>query len=236
MFYPVAAGKQEIVKDGLVLWLDANDKTSYPGAGTTWRDLTPGDNNGTLTNGPTFDSGNGGSIVFDGVDDYVDGIQEVTFPIGSQDQTIETVAYLGSKSIHGIFSYGDNTAGGRIELGCRDTWIVVALGFGAYGVNDSNNFGKWVHITAIPGTTTADLTLYINGESKAVSKQAGTSYTKNTTSTGRYFVGTIPDTSGGPFSGYTLNGSVAYVRLYNRALTAEEILQNYNATKDRFGL
>jgi len=59
-----------IVTDGLVLALDAADKNSYPGSGTTWNDLA-GSNNGTLTNGPTFDSGNGGSIVFDGVDDYV---------------------------------------------------------------------------------------------------------------------------------------------------------------------
>ena len=60
-----------IVTDGLVLCLDAGDKMSYPGAGTTWTDLSKNKNNGTLTNGPTFDSANGGSIVLDGTNDYI---------------------------------------------------------------------------------------------------------------------------------------------------------------------
>ena len=64
------AHSPRIVTDGLVLCLDAASKRSYPGAGTTWTDLKGG-NNGTLTNGPTFDADNGGSIVFDGSDDYV---------------------------------------------------------------------------------------------------------------------------------------------------------------------
>ena len=57
-----------IVTDELVLALDAASPRSYPGSGTVWNDLV-GSNNGTLTNNPTFDSGNGGSIVFDGTDD-----------------------------------------------------------------------------------------------------------------------------------------------------------------------
>ena len=60
----------KIVTDGLVFAVDAANKKSYPGSGTTWTDLA-GSNDGTLTNGPTFDSGNGGSIVFDGSDDYI---------------------------------------------------------------------------------------------------------------------------------------------------------------------
>jgi hypothetical protein len=59
-----------IVKDGLILDLDAAKRDSYPGTGTTWNDISGNQNNGTLVNGPTFNSGNGGSIVFDGVNDY----------------------------------------------------------------------------------------------------------------------------------------------------------------------
>jgi len=59
-----------IVLNGLVLWLDAGVSDSYPAVGTIWKDLA-GSNNGTLTNGPTFNSANGGSIVFDGSNDYV---------------------------------------------------------------------------------------------------------------------------------------------------------------------
>ncbi len=60
-----------IITNGLILELDAANRKSYPGSGTTWTDLSGNGNTGTLTNGPTFSSANGGSIVFDGVDDYV---------------------------------------------------------------------------------------------------------------------------------------------------------------------
>ncbi len=60
----------KIVTDGLVLALDAADRNSYPGSGTTWTDLSINKSNSTLTNSPIFNSSNGGSIVFDGVDDY----------------------------------------------------------------------------------------------------------------------------------------------------------------------
>ena len=71
MFSPISVLKESIVTDGLVLWVDANDKTSYPGSGTIWKDLTTNGYTGTLTNGPTYSSTDGGSIVFDGVDDHV---------------------------------------------------------------------------------------------------------------------------------------------------------------------
>jgi hypothetical protein len=64
-------GGSNIVTDGLVLWLDAANKKSYPGSGTSWLDLSGNNNSGTLTNGPTFSSASNGSIVFDGVDDFV---------------------------------------------------------------------------------------------------------------------------------------------------------------------
>jgi len=60
-----------IVMNGLVLCLDAGNTKSYPGSGTTWIDLSGNSNTGTLTNGPTYSSENGGSLVFDGIDDYV---------------------------------------------------------------------------------------------------------------------------------------------------------------------
>jgi len=62
----------DIVTDGLVLALDAANVKSYPGSGTTWRDLSGNDGNGTLTAGPTFSTDNGGVISFDGSDDAVD--------------------------------------------------------------------------------------------------------------------------------------------------------------------
>ena len=65
------AYNSRIVTDGLALCLDAANSKSYPGSGSTWTDLSGNGNNATLTNGPTYSSANGGSIVFDGVNDYV---------------------------------------------------------------------------------------------------------------------------------------------------------------------
>ena len=65
----VQSNYSKIVKDGLVLWVDAMNDNSYPETGITWTDLSGNNNNATLINGPTFDTANGGSIVFDGTDD-----------------------------------------------------------------------------------------------------------------------------------------------------------------------
>ena len=78
-----------IVTDGLVLCLDAGNTKSYPGSGTTWTDLSGRRNNGTLTNGPTFDSANGGSIVFDGTNDTVSIPASANQVFGTGDYTLE---------------------------------------------------------------------------------------------------------------------------------------------------
>jgi len=79
----------KIATDGLVLCLDAANNRSYPGSGTAWTDLSRGGNNGALTNGPTFNSANGGSIVFDGTNDYV----QVTSPFGDIDWSLRAWSF-----------------------------------------------------------------------------------------------------------------------------------------------
>jgi hypothetical protein len=82
-----------IVTDGLILSLDAANNKSYPRSGTTWNDLSGNGNNGTLVNGPTFSSANGGSIVFDGTNDVVSTTLVQTFV---NELTVETW-YRGTK-------------------------------------------------------------------------------------------------------------------------------------------
>lgn len=96
----------ENVTNGLVLALDAGNKLSYPGSGTVWKDLSGNNNNGTLTNGPTFDSNNGGSIVFDGTNDYVSNTMSNP---GSMPITFEFWIYSNSSSPVGIFDTAPNT-------------------------------------------------------------------------------------------------------------------------------
>ena len=99
----VSAGPK-IVKDGLVLCLDAGNSESYPGSGTTWTDLSGNGNNGTLTNGPTFNTGSLGSISFDGINDYCDvgntltnGFTEMTISVFAKTITLSAFEYIITK-------------------------------------------------------------------------------------------------------------------------------------------
>jgi len=212
-----------IVTDGLVVCLDAGNRKSYPGSGTSWTDLTGNGNTGTLTNGPTFDSGNGGSIVFDGVNDFV--------------QTTLNSSFTAMTLMGFIKRNGSQTANAGI-LFSRGT-SVTGLNFGgtsnelSYHWNDQANtylFGsgllvpnnQWCMITMSVTSTAA--TLYVNTSSATNTVSHGTT-TINDLKFGQ-------DDAGGRF----MNGNIATGLLYNRALTATEILQNFNATRSRFGV
>jgi len=222
-----------IVEEGLVLALDAANTKSYPGTGTTWYDLSGNSNNGTLTNGPTFDSGNQGSIVFDGTDDFV------TIPHDS------TQSFSGNFSIEAVIYPTDNTANCIIQKGSgndyyQEYWLLqdmrgsnrsFSLIMGKTG-NTSANYistgnisvlNTFHHVIATVNGTTA--TIYVNNV------QEGTGTISNRIqSTSALRIGRRVDNFA------TAEGKIPIVKLYNRALTASEVLQNYNATKSRFGL
>jgi len=232
MFYPVAVGKQEIVKDGLVLWLDANDKSSYPGSGTTWNNLSLRDNNGTLINGPTFDSGNGGSIVFDGADDYIGGNFSHTFNTG---WSVEIWVYVDSRA-----SYPDDEGIWRISLNSNNRLNLRRT-------NTSTN--SWRYEVTGPNGTTGTSGMQFNATTDGVWSQIICTFDGNSTlkvyhnntlvKTGTFNIGSVSVSTyniGVNASGPYLQGDVATFRVYNRELTVNEVTQNYNATKDRFGL
>jgi hypothetical protein len=226
------------VTDGLLLALDAGDSNSYPGAGTLWTNLFPG-NNGTLTNGPTFNGGNQGSIVFDGIDDYVDCGIISNAPNGTADRTIQVWVMDTSVNDYSVLAsysgYGDdftfNPPGdGRL--------FMLAIGGSQFNnrsllvwTNSLNHISpftitrnQWtnVAVTVTPGPT---ITLYKNGVSDGGSVKA-----IDTSNTQPYTVGY----SNQFYS--ALNGRVAINGFYNRALSNTEILQNFNATRGRFGI
>ena len=221
-----------IIQDGLVLYLDAANTKSYPTTGTTWSDLSRRGNNGTLTNGPTFNSTNGGSIVFDGVDDWVDSgtslslNNESTFSITFNSNVTNTVKYLFSKAPDTGFA--------------RDFSLLIVnnninFWFGTSSLNyvtlntPDNSIGsnKWYNVTATRDGSFSKI--YINGN-----EEASTSYSFVQTNLGhRLNIGNLGNTN---FASRFFNGKVTQAKIYNRALTATEVLQNYNATKSRFGL
>ena len=223
----------QIVTDGLVSALDAANSKSYPGTGTTWNDLSGNSNNGTLTNGPTFDSGNGGSIVFDGVDDFV------TIPHDS------TQSFSGNFSIEAVIYPTANTANCIIQKGSgndyyQEYWLLqdmrgsnrsFSLIMGKTG-NTSANYistgnisvvNTFHHVIATVNGATA--TIYVNNV------QEGTGTISNRIqSTSALRIGRRVDNFA------TAAGKIPKVKLYSRSLTLQEIQQNYNATKSRFGL
>jgi hypothetical protein len=217
-----------IVTDGLVLCLDAASKRSYPGTGTTWSDLA-GANDGTLTNGPTFDAGNGGSIVFDGTDDKA----TFTFDVTSiKTYEIWTNAVAASNALGGhaylLHNNGsdDTTGNSYVTIGIQPTQKYYAALRGEWssmntGVTASNS--NIVQIVLSWNGTYQKV--YINSEFKTQSHMTVNTRTPHaTTSIAGYRDSDFRNMQGGVYS----------IKAYNRALTADEIRRNYLSTKERY--
>jgi hypothetical protein len=209
-----------LVTNGLVLCLDAANPLSYKSGATIWNDLTYNTSGGTLTNGPTFSSTNGGSIVFDGVDDYLQ------LPnLGNYNTNPITYEWVIKSTPNGNFQsifcnsndalshiYITNSGQIRYYNGAIYETTVLSI---------NTNIFKFITMTR-NGTS---VLIYINGK-----------YQTNLT------IGTDIGNFTNPQVGitnttlYPLNGSITSFKLYNKTLNAQEILQNYNATKSRFGL
>ena len=229
-----------IVEDGLIYAIDAGSERSYPGSGTAVTAIT-GVGNGTLTNGAGFDSANGGSWTFDGADDYIDfgsnflvpGISQYdtitnftidvwvnwdVFAAGTNDEIISWWKTGGSTYLDGFL--GTSTAGGGtaanpvIRFG--DGWADTGVTF-----TTSTDVGKWFNIVAIK--TSNNAYVYINGVLEATKGSALSWGFNDYPAIGRH-----------PNLGEWLDGKVSNLKLYNTALTAAEVLQNYNAQKSRF--
>ena len=217
------------VTNGLVLSLDAANTKSYPKSGTTWTDLSGNSNTGTLTNGPTFSAGNMGGIVFDGVDDYC-RVQNFT---SMNVQGPGTVTYwgkfsnLGSSGVHKTALTITNGLGtGALQVGLRDAQGIVWKSGGvtllSYNTPTLNRITQW--------TLTFDnsnLQMYIDG----ILTNSTTSAVAQTATAADFYLATFRTDALEAFSGTIYSSAV-----YNRVLTASEVLQNYNATKSRFGL
>ena len=225
-----------IVKDNLVLNLDVANSKSYISGSTTWNDISRGSNNGTLVNGPTFSSSNGGSIVFDGVDDRVSRTTNINtgqnftvnawiYPtlLGTTKRTVAASSY-NYTSLNGWFlcTAGFNT---------NNTFFFSAGSDNAYRVALANtlSLNQWAYISAVCQNGGGSINLYKNGIETSYGL---TSLSTNTlTYTYPQFNVGFRD-SAGTTDPYT--GNISVVTIYNKTLTASEVLQNYNATKGRY--
>jgi hypothetical protein len=251
----------KIVRDGLILTLDAGDINSYPGSGTAWNDVSGNGSNGTLISGPTF---SGRSLILDGTNDYVSittNLTQINNIINSSPFTFSSTFRLlsmpivSAANVGGILMKGSynpssglniifsGTSGGyrstaQIYYGLRNLTGTAGVtpGYGLFNENSNSAIlvGQWYKVDMVHefAGTTHTLKLYINGV-----------LDKQTTSTNALYPINFQTTSTMSISDQVLGGNalflnaeVATTQIYSRALTVQEIQQNYNATKTRFGL
>jgi hypothetical protein len=231
--FPTALG-ENIITNGLVLYLDAGYRTSYPTTGTTWNNVSGvSGGTGTLTNGPTYDSGNGGSIVFDGVDDKVDCGDPPSLRLSST-LTIQVIFYINSYNIWaGLIGKNSNI---KSVYGLNLSPTSQRLRF------NYNNIAPWTNNVETTSTISTGqwiiASVTYDGENVRF-------YLNGVLDKTQYIGSVTFDTSAGypldigwdnPGGDEYFNGKIAQAVIYNRALTQNEIRQNFNATKSRFGL
>ena len=225
-----------IVTENLVFCVDAANIRSYPKTGTTWSDLKGG-NNGTFNNmdASNFSSGNGGVLSFDGASDYIQFPTISSLPDGTSDRTMQFWCKDNITGSYGtlasIFSYGNNNVGGGRLFSC-------AVGGASFNnrkmliwtnsLNHISSFdlerGEWTNftVTVTPGSTYPLITIYKNSIGSSGSEQ-----NINTSNNNYFYVATQDNYS-------KFNGETGLCLVYNRALSQEEIRQNYLATKERY--
>jgi hypothetical protein len=214
----------KIVTNGLVLALNAADRNSYPGTGTAWTDISGNNNNGTLVNSPTFNSANGGNLVFNGTTQYADCGNNSSVQI-----TVGTISAWVRATSPGASFRSIIAKQGAWGLFFNDS-ILVTYDWGndqtrTTGLNIAD--GTWKNtvmtFTQTVGTPSSNAIIYLNGTSVLT-----------TTVKHSYHIVNLQIAEAN--ASQLLNGNITNAQVYNRVLTATEIAQNYNAQKSRFGL
>ena len=207
----------KITANNLIFYLDASKLNSYPTTGSIWRDISGQNSSGSLINGSTY---NNGAIIFDGTDDYV------TASSSSLLNTLTQFTYTACLNISSSDTYGAIIArnnslvwyAGRTVIGQR-------LFIGGSATGDSNTFlpsNRYAFICVTWDGTT--IRYYFNGAPDGTATNTLSAFNTTPISIGRYQTGEY------------FQGNIPIIQIYNRALSAQEISQNYNATKARFGL
>jgi hypothetical protein len=216
---------ENIVTSGLILNLDASWPTSFSGT-STWFDLSSSNKNATLTNGPTLSTANGGSVQFDGTNDYATINQTLTTPI----------------TVTGFVKYNDQSQGNNTwinsyphttlvvslnRLGGGQIYVYIGNGSGWQGqpgIISSTNMSAntWYHLAYVSNGSSS--TLYLNGVNVGSSVYSPSGWGS------KYYLGWIEVASG-----EYLDGNIGNTQVYNRALSPAEIMQNFYAQGPRFG-
>jgi hypothetical protein len=219
-----------IVKEGLLLYLDASSPNSYYSSmGNNWKDISGNGYNGVLTNGPTYSTLNGGSFIFDGINNYYN----ITSPINSNMNTISIYVNMQSTSVCPIVYYGSDNFDSNLW-----TWGIAVFPTGTHGFSETTllypttslytesvDIGVWKNFTLVRNDN-GDAKLYKNGILVGTSVGVGTTALRD--SGDRLYIAKSGTTYGSFYLGSLL--------VYDRSLSSSEVLQNFNKTKSRFGL
>ena len=219
-----------IVTNGLVLALDAGNTKSYPGSGTSWSDLSGQGNTGTLTNGPTYSSADGGSIVFDGSNDSA---------------TLPTLDIAGNELTFSVWNYGIEAktssiiyledSGNHRMLNVHLPWNNRVVYFDKGGNNyDRINktatnveYQGWHHWAFTANASTGSMKIYLD----SALWHSGTGHTKTFTN----ITGSVKKIGKSHLNQWH-RGYISNLQLYKKELSQAEVTQNFDALKGRFGL
>jgi hypothetical protein len=224
-----------IVTNGLVLNIDAAKRDSYPGSGTSWRDIVSNTVTGSLINGPTFNSGNGGYISFDGTNDYAE-LGNILFNSAST-TTLDLWVNIPSMTVNryimakgsggdGIYTFYMTTGPG--PSGGGSSYIRFTMG------NQSGTVSTIIEYSSLVWGQWYNFTFTYNGSFVTGYRNAATP--QSSSLTGNLYTTTSPIRLASDKYLAVGAANISSFKIYNRALSANEITQNYNALKGRFGL
>ena len=233
--YELVPASATYVTGGLIYYVDAGNASSYPGSGTTWTDLSGQSRTTTLYNGPTYDSGNGGALIFDGTNDYAQVASGFNPNI-----TVKTM--IGWCKLNSITQQGGGLIGAGYVNSDPQTFDAIVYnetnqgwGFGSNGFSRTfwsgvkeTSTSDWVMITAVYESGTNGYKMY--RQTSLIAQGTQSVLTINNASSG-YWLGKRHAGTTGPLNAYISVGMI-----YNRALSSTEITQNYDYFKGRYGL
>jgi hypothetical protein len=229
-----------IVQSGLVLSLDAGNVRSYPGSGTAWKDVSGRNSNGTLTNGTGYSTANKGTLVFDGTNDYVNVPDSPNLNLTNQGTISVWInpATVTQDSYSGLAS--KSTGGSANQQSYQLSWRQVSNAFFGSICNGSGTYNDLFAPLPTVANVWYNIVFTWNGSQLNIYNN-GVVIGTTTQTINNQILATDLTIGGNTYKGAgggddTFNGKIASVKLYNRGLTASEILQNFNMTKTRFGL
>lgn len=224
-----------IIKSGLVLYLDAANSKSYSGSGSTWTDLINNANNGTLVNSPTYSSSNKGYFAFNGSTNYIEvaSSSDITFA-STTSYSLSAWVYL--PSVPSVWTgmvtksrdvqpwYGLWISGGSKLW----TWATPNTGGAILNLQGTSATTGWHNLCGVYDVTNNLSTLYVDGEYNV----SGALGTPSAVGSGNLIIGAAKTTSAIEF----FYGNISNVAIYNKALSATEVLQNFDSLRGRYGI